>query len=86
MAIVTAALWLANFAVSQTFPMLDQSRFLVARFDHSFPFSLGDGFCIVEMWFVWSNLAETKNRSLEEIFGWWSTEWELIAHSMAIGA
>ncbi len=74
MATATAALWLANFVVSQTFPMLDQSRFLVARFGHSFPFFLYGGFCIVEMWFVWSNLPETKIRSLGEISRWWSTQ------------
>ena len=72
MAIATAALWLANFAVSQTFPMIDQSRMLTRRFGHGFPFFLYAAFCIVEIWFVWRNLPETKNRSLEEISAWWS--------------
>lgn len=73
-AISTAALWVANFIVSQTFPMLDQNPALIARFGHGFPFFLYAGFCIVEIWFVWRNLPETKNRSLEEISGWWSAE------------
>jgi MFS transporter, SP family, xylose:H+ symportor len=73
-AISTAALWFANFIVSQTFPMLDENRTLVAHFGHGFPFFLYAGFCIAEIWFVWRNLPETKNRSLEEISRWWSVE------------
>ena len=73
-AISTAALWFANFIVSQTFPMLDENRTLVAHFGHGFPFFLYAGFCIAEIWFVWRNLPETKNRSLEEISSWWSAE------------
>jgi sugar porter (SP) family MFS transporter len=73
MAIATVALWLANFGVSQTFPMLDQSRVLVEYFGHSSPFILYACFCAIEAWFVWRYLPETKNRSLEEISAWWST-------------
>ena len=74
MAICTAALWIANFVVSQTFPMLDENHTLVAHFGHGFPFFLYAGFCIVEMCFVWRSLPETKNRSLEEISGWWNSK------------
>jgi SP family xylose:H+ symportor-like MFS transporter len=74
MALSTAVLWIANFAVSQTFPMLDANHFLVARFGHGFPFFLYAGFCILETGFVWRCLPETKNRSLEEISSWWSIE------------
>jgi MFS family permease len=73
-AISTAALWFANFIVSQTFPMLDENSTLVAHFGHGFPFFVYAGFCIAEIWFVWRNLPETKNRSLEEISRWWSVE------------
>ncbi len=71
MAVATAALWLANFAVSLTFPMLDQSRLLIRHFGHGFSFLLYAGFCVLEAWFVWSKLPETKNRSLEDISAWW---------------
>lgn len=71
MAISTAALWIANFAVSQSFPMLEENRTLVKYFGHSAPFFLYASFCVVEIWFVWRNLPETKNRSLEEISTWW---------------
>lgn len=73
MAVASAALWLANFAVSQTFPMLDQSPVLIRHFGHGFPFFIYASFCVIETWFVWRYLPETKNRSLEEISAWWST-------------
>lgn len=73
MAVASATLWLANFVVSQTFPMLDQSHVLVRHFGHGFPFFLYALFCGVEAWFVGRCLPETKNRSLEEISAWWST-------------
>lgn len=74
MAISTAVLWIANFAVSQTFPMLDENPTLIAHFGHGFPFFLYAAFCVAEIWFVWRNLRETKNRSLEEISNWWSSK------------
>ncbi len=74
MAISTAILWVANFVVSQTFPMLDENPTLVAHFGHGFPFFLYAGFCVAEIWFVWRSLPETKNRSLEEISIWWSAK------------
>ena len=74
MAISTAVLWIANFVVSQTFPMLDENPTLVAHFGHGFPFFLYAGFCVAEIWFVWRSLPETKNRSLEEISSWWSAK------------
>jgi MFS transporter, SP family, xylose:H+ symportor len=74
MAISTGVLWIANFVVSQTFPMLDESPTLIAHFGHGFPFFLYSGFCVAEIWFVWRSLPETKNRSLEEISSWWSSK------------
>ncbi|MGA9063400.1 MAG: sugar porter family MFS transporter [Terracidiphilus sp.] len=73
MALASIALWSANFMVSQTFPMMDQSRTLFQHFGHGFPYFLYAGFCVIETWFVWCKLPETKNRSLEEISSWWSS-------------
>lgn len=73
MAVATAALWFANFIVSQTFPILDQSQFLIRHFGHGLSFFAYAGFCFLETWFVSRNLPETKNRTLEEISSWWST-------------
>jgi sugar porter (SP) family MFS transporter len=67
MGTATVALWIANFVVSQTFPMLDQNPVLVGLFHHAFPFFFYAGFCAIEAVFVWRCLPETKNRSLEEI-------------------
>jgi len=53
---------------------VDENRTLVAHFGHGFPFFLYAGFCVAEIWFVWRNLPETKNRSLEEISRWWSVK------------
>jgi MFS transporter, SP family, xylose:H+ symportor len=73
MAACTAALWIANFIVSQTFPMLDESTTLIQHFGHSFPFFLYAFFCAIEIAFVWGCLPETKNRSLEDISKQWET-------------
>ncbi len=71
MAIATVSLWAANFLVSQTFPMLDENKFLITRFHHGFPFFLYALFCVLEVVFVWVEIPETKNRSLEEIARSW---------------
>lgn len=74
MAVATATLWLANFVVSQTFPVLDQNPTLIQHFGHGFPFFLYASFCLLEIGFVARFLPETKNRSLEEISSWWSAK------------
>lgn len=73
MAVSTAALWAANFMVSQTFPMLDQNSFLIAHFGHGFPFFIYALFCVFEVWFVWTFVPETKNRRLEDIEQYWNS-------------
>lgn len=73
MAISTAALWIANFVVSQTFPMIDENQTLIAHFGHGFPFFLYAGFCLLEIVFVTRFLPETKNRTLEQIAAWWQS-------------
>lgn len=70
-AIASIALWAANFAVSQTFPIMTSSAWLLRHFDNSFPFFLYAVFCVVEMVFVWRLIPETKGRSLEEIAQSW---------------
>ncbi|MCL4180898.1 MAG: sugar porter family MFS transporter, partial [Verrucomicrobia bacterium] len=65
--LATFCLWTANFVVSQTFPMLDENRWLVERFHHGFPFYLYAGFCAMLVILVWRCVPETKGRSLEQI-------------------
>jgi len=71
MAIATVCLWLANYVVSQTFPMMDNCKWLVATFRHGFPFWVYGAFCFVLVVFVWKIVPETKGRSLEEIERTW---------------
>jgi MFS transporter, SP family, xylose:H+ symportor len=71
MALATFALWTANFIVSQTFPMLDESAWLISRFNHGAPFYLYAAFCVVLVAVVWLGVPETKGRSLEQIEAHW---------------
>jgi len=74
MAIATCCLWLANFAVSQTFPMIDENPWLVKQFNHGFPFWLYAIFCAVLFLFVWRAVPETKGKTLEEIEQHWTRQ------------
>lgn len=71
MAIATVCLWIANYVVSQTFPMMDEHPGLIERFHHGFPFWVYGGFCVVLALFVWRLLPETKGKTLEEIERFW---------------
>jgi len=73
MGIATLCLWSANFLVSQSFPMLDENKWLVDKFHHGFTFWLYGAFCIVTIFFVLAFVPETKGKSLEEIEKFWLT-------------
>jgi len=72
LALSTFCLWIANFVVSQTFPMMNENRWLVDTFHHAFPFWVYGTLCLVEILFVWRMVPETKGQSLEEIERKWS--------------
>jgi SP family xylose:H+ symportor-like MFS transporter len=71
MAIATVCLWIANYVISQTFPMMDEHPWLVATFHRGFPFWLYGAFCAVLLVFVWRFVPETKGKTLEEIERHW---------------
>ncbi|MFB0554846.1 MAG: sugar porter family MFS transporter [Phycisphaerae bacterium] len=71
MAIATVCLWVANYVVSQTFPMMDENNWLLEKFHHAFPFWLYGIFCIVLVTFIWRFVPETKGKTLEEIEKHW---------------
>ncbi len=71
MAIATVCLWLADFLVTQTFPMMDENELLISLFHRAFPFLLYACFCVVSVVFVWRFVPETKGRSLEELERSW---------------
>jgi sugar porter (SP) family MFS transporter len=65
MAIATVSLWLADFVVSLTFPVIAD------RLHESFAFWLYAAMCAVNFVFIWLFLPETKGKSLEEIERRW---------------
>jgi SP family xylose:H+ symportor-like MFS transporter len=85
MSIATFCLWVANFLVSQTFPMLDEQPWLVRMFRHAFPFWLYAFFCAISIVFVWRFVPETKGQTLEAIERMWhrhpTTEYQAFPRS-----
>ena len=66
--LATFFLWTADYAVTQSFPMMDaKGGWLVLRFGHAFPFYLYAAFCAVLALVVWLFVPETKGRTLEQI-------------------
>ncbi|NUY81023.1 sugar porter family MFS transporter [Flavobacterium sp. MAH-1] len=63
--------WGANFAVSQSFPMLVQDKVLQERFHGGFPFVIFAGFAMMALVFVWKLVPETKKMTLEEMDAMW---------------
>jgi sugar porter (SP) family MFS transporter len=64
--IATFCLWVADYVVTQTFPMMDKNERLVAQFGHAFPFYVYAFFCIV-LFVLMFFVPETKGKSLEQI-------------------
>ena len=71
MAIATVCLWIANYIVSQTFPMMDENKWLLEKFHRAFPFWVYGAFCAVLLVFVSRWVPETKGKTLEEIERHW---------------
>ncbi len=74
MAVATLLLWTANFAVSQTFPVINEDPWLVDTFRHAFPFWMYAFFCVVTILVTWRFVPETKEKSLEEIEQHWRSQ------------
>jgi len=72
MAVAVAAQWIANLAVSWTFPMLDGNPTLVRHFNHGFAYWIYGAMSILAALFVWKMVPETKGRSLEQMEKLWS--------------
>jgi len=72
MAIAVAAQWLANYFVSQTFPIVVESDVnkLVADggvWNNSLPYFIFSAFIIFIIFFTWKWIPETKGKTLEEM-------------------
>jgi SP family xylose:H+ symportor-like MFS transporter len=73
MSIAVAAQWLANYFVSQTFPMIVKSDANKLQMDggiwnNALPYFLFSGFIIIIIVFVWKFIPETKGKTLETLF------------------
>jgi SP family xylose:H+ symportor-like MFS transporter len=71
LSIAVAAQWIANWAVSLTFPMMNDNAWLTARFNHGFSYWIYGVMGILSAIFVWKLVPETKGKTLEEIEGLW---------------
>ena len=65
MGLATLVLWLADFAVTLTFPVISD------KFHPSTAFWLYEAMCACDLVFIWHFLPETKGKSLEEIERHW---------------
>lgn len=63
--------WVANFVVTQVFPSLVENQWLKTNFNGAFPFYLFSIICLISLLFVWKNVPETKNKSLEQMDTLW---------------
>lgn len=74
LSIAVFAQWSANFMVSQTFPMMNDSNgYLFQTYNGGFPFWLYGMFGLFTVYFIWKFVPETKGKSLEELEQTWAT-------------
>lgn len=73
LAVATLALWIADWVVTQTAPYLNKNAWLSQTFHGAFAFWVYGAMCVLEVWFVWRYVPETKGQTLEEIEGMWTT-------------
>lgn len=71
MSIAVAAQWIMNFIVTLTFPVMDGSSYLNARFNHGFAYWVYGICSFLAALFVIRYLPETKGRTLESIQELW---------------
>lgn len=71
--LATFFLWMADYAVTQTFPIMDaKGSWFVRQFNHAFPFYVYAAFCVVLLLVMVWWVPETKGKSLEEIEASWA--------------
>ncbi len=67
MSMAVGCMWIANFFVSQTFPMLNENPYLFRTFHGAFPMWIFAGFCLFSFFFISRYVPETKGVSLEKM-------------------
>jgi SP family xylose:H+ symportor-like MFS transporter len=73
MSITVFIQWTANFAVSQTFPMMVENEALKESLHGAFPFWFYGTMSIFAVIFVWRMVPETKQKTLEEMTELWES-------------
>jgi SP family xylose:H+ symportor-like MFS transporter len=71
MSIAVAAQWVANLAVSWTFPMMNESTALTRLFNHGFSYWIYGIMGFIAAFLVMKLVPETKGRTLEQIEKIW---------------
>ncbi|CAM3909619.1 D-xylose-proton symporter [Vibrio aerogenes CECT 7868] len=75
LSIAVFAQWAANFAVSQTFPMMNDKHSLIyQQFNGGFPFWLYGVMGIFTVYFIYRWVPETKGKSLEQLEKLWHSK------------
>ncbi|MDA3853774.1 MAG: D-xylose transporter XylE [Bacteroidales bacterium] len=72
MAIAVATQWISNWLVSTTFPMMNDSSFLIEKFHNGFAFWIYGVMSIIAAVFIWKYVPETKGKTLEEMEELWT--------------
>ena len=72
MSIAVAGQWLANYFVSQSFPIIVESDANKLQLDggvwnNALPYFIFSGFIVIIIVFVWKFIPETKGKTLEEM-------------------
>lgn len=71
MALAVAVQWIANYLVSWTFPMMNNSTTLTESFHNGFAYWIYGIMGILAALFMWKFVPETKGKSLEEMEKIW---------------
>ncbi|WP_260513985.1 sugar porter family MFS transporter [Serratia fonticola] len=67
MSIAVGCMWLANFVVAQSFPMINDQPYLFSTFHGAFPMWVFAACCMFSYWFIARFIPETKGVSLERM-------------------
>ncbi len=71
MALAVAIQWIANYLVSWTFPIMNDSSYLQENFHNGFAYWVYGIMGILAALFMWKFVPETKGKSLEEMENLW---------------
>lgn len=72
MSIAVAAQWIANLAVSWTFPMMNDNTILINMFNYGFSYWIYGIMGILAALFIWKIVPETKGKTLEDMDNLWN--------------